>query len=111
NGRVRHPQLAGDQPRPPAGPPARLAHAVVDLVADAAGLAVRRRRAIVGPGARRALGRLGATVALDPVLHRRDAHASPGRGLATRETALQTELDELDALPSRQPPTLVLHPG
>ena len=36
---VRHPELAGDQPRPPAGPLARLADAVMHRLADPAGLA------------------------------------------------------------------------
>ena len=72
---------------------------------------MRRRRAILRPRPRRPLGVAGRAIAPDPVLHRRDAHASPGRGLATREALIETELDELDALPAGQPPTLVTASG
>src|SRR4051812_41346873 len=108
---MRHLKLGGDQPRAPAGPRARRTDAVVDLLAGPGGLVMRRRRTILRPRARRTLGVGGRPVTPDPVLHRRDAHAPPGRGLAAREAPIQTELNELDALPARQPPTLVLHPG
>jgi hypothetical protein len=108
---VRHPELRSDQPRTPTGPPARRTHAVMDLLADASRLTMRRRGMIGRPRPGRPLGVARGAVAADPVLHRRDAHAPPRRGLVTTKPMLQTELDELDPLPTGQPPTLVLHPG
>jgi len=111
HGRVRHLKLGGDQPRAPARPRTRLADAVMHALAAAPRLMMWRGRAILGPRARRPLTVAGRAIAPDPVLHRRDAHAPPGRGLPPREPSIQAELDELDALPARQPPTLVMHPG
>src|SRR3954469_12606785 len=70
NGRVRHAQLGRNQPRAPAGPLARLTDPIMDLLADPGGLAVRRRRPIVGPRPRRPIGVRRGAVAPDPVLHR-----------------------------------------
>jgi hypothetical protein len=109
--RVRQPELGGEQPWSPARPPARLTDTVMPLLADPRGLVMGRRGAILGPRAGRPLRVAGRAVAVDPVLHRRDAHATPGRGLASRQALLKTLLDQLDTLPSRQPPTLVWHPG
>jgi hypothetical protein len=47
----------------------------------------------------------GSPVRERAVVLRGDAHASPGRGLATREALLEAELDELDALPTGQAST------
>jgi hypothetical protein len=108
---VRHPELGRDQPGPPARPLASLADPVMDRVADPAGLAMRRRGPVLRPPARGPLGLTRLPVALDPVLHRRDAHPSPARRFAARHPPIKTKGDQLDTLPRRQPPTLALHPG
>src|SRR5262249_12453629 len=108
---VGHPHLRGDQPRPPASASAHAANTVVVPGAGQTRLTTRRRRAIIGPRARAQLIRTRRPAALHPVLHRRDADAPPGRGLAARHALLLALRDQLDPLPSGQPPTLVLHPG
>src|SRR5205823_14732940 len=55
-----------------------------------------------------AVARLPMT--LDPVLHRRRRHPPPGRGLAAGHSLLDALLNQLDALPAGQLPTLVRHP-
>jgi hypothetical protein len=110
DGRVRDLERRGEQARPPAGAASGLADALVELLRRQPRLALRRRWPIAGPAPRAPLllGRLAEAV--DPVLHRRGRHAPPGGGLAAGHSLVHALLDELDALPSGQPPTLVRHP-
>lgn len=83
----------------------------MDLLASPSRLAMRRRRAILREGPADALGLTGLAEALDPVLHRRDADPAIARRFAARHPPIKTQTDQLDALPTRQPLTLVEHPG
>ena len=56
---------------------------------------MRRRRTVFRPVRPAPSLVAGAAVARDPVLHRRHADASPGRGLATRQPLLQTQRHQL----------------
>ena len=93
DGRVRHPELARDQPGSPTGALPRLADPIVHGVADASGLPVRRRRLVVRPRAAGALGFRRSAIARDPVLDRGDTDTTPARRFAARHP------------PSRQRPT------
>jgi hypothetical protein len=108
---VRQVELGRDQARTPTGPPACLANTIVHLVADAPRLAVRCRRAIRRPVTVPALLVGRPAIALDPVLNRRDAHPAKARRFAARHPPIKAKTDQLDALPARQPLTLVVHPG
>jgi hypothetical protein len=79
-------------------------------LADPAGLIMRPRGPILSPGAALALDITGIAIALDPVLHRRDADMAIARRFAARHPSIKTSNDQLDTLPSRQPPTLAVHP-
>ena len=84
DGRVRHPELARDQPGSPTGALPRLADPIVHGVADASGLPVRRRRLVVRPRAAGALGFRRSAIARDPVLDRGDTDTTPARRFAAR---------------------------
>ncbi len=83
---------------------AALRRPVMNLVADPTRLAVGRRGTVLPPAAEPRW----ALPTSDPVLDRRHARASPGRGQVTREPLLQAQLL---TLPTGQPPTLRLHQG
>ncbi len=113
--RVRHPQLRGDQPGTPASPRTLRTDAVMDVGAAQGGLAVRRARMIVCPPARPAINLVGVAVSRSTHMGMVETgHASPGRGLATRQALLETELDELDLRRQRgttwPPPTIRSRP-
>lgn len=111
DGGVRHPELGGDQPRTPARALASLTHSIMHLLAAASRLPVWHRRTILCPGTREPLLLARTAIALNPILHRGDRHTPPRRGLAAGHPLTQALLDQLDALPAGQPPTLVQHPG
>src|SRR5437868_5276671 len=109
--RVSHPEFRSDQPWAPTRPGSGFADPVMNELADPARLPNRCRGPVCGPRARRPISIAGLSVAIDPELHRRNADSAPIGGLSTRKTFNKAFLDQLNTLPTGQPPTLVLHPG
>src|SRR4051794_22377000 len=110
--RIRHARLVDQQPRAPAGAPARLADALLDLGRGAPRRVMRPAGAVQRPRPARALGAGCLALARRPVVRRRRRDREGGRGRPLKQSVLTHQANQRDAASRSELAHKVLtHPG